>query len=195
MQKLSRLPLCISLLCIVAIITGGCVSSGPGAYFNDRDSDTTSFVDSKLKDVKMLAIMPFKAPTELIGSSVSDMFITEILKTGKCSIVERSRLSQVLGESELSMSGMSTGRAAEVGRMLGADAVMTGTVIEYATVAQKGKTYPVVAVTARIVDASTSQIIASVDLAEQSSSATTPLSGHARNVVHKMMSDIYQLWR
>jgi TolB-like protein len=145
--------------------------------------------------IAKVAIMPFKAATELIGASVSDLFVTEMLKAKKFELVERSQMAAVLGESELALAGLSAAKAAEVGSMLGADAVWIGTVDEYGTVAYRGHPYPVVGITARLIHCESGRVVASVDHAARAETRDATLPQHARRVVHEMMSGLYANWR
>ena len=83
-------------------------------------------------NVRKVAILPFKAATELIGLSVSDMFVTEMMRAGRYALVERSQMTQVLKEAELALTGLTAAGAIEVGKMLGADGVIVGTVDQQA---------------------------------------------------------------
>jgi len=165
-------------------------------YFGGARSRANVFVSpAQSAAIKKVAVMPFKGQTELIGTSISDLFVTEILRAGKYELVERGRMAQVLSESELALAGLSASRAAEVGNMLGADGVIIGTVDEYATVAQRGHPYPVVGITARMIDCKSGKIIWSVDLAKRADSKDVTMPEHARAIVHEMMSGLYQKWR
>ncbi len=184
-----------------ALLYTGCGTSNPhDAYFRGTRSQANIYVAptdaryEKKAGIMKIAIMPFKAATELIGSSVSDMFVTEMLKAGRYDLVERGQISQVLGEAELAISGLSVAKAQEVGSMLGAEAVLIGTVDEYSTVAYRGRTYPVVGITTRLIECQTGKVIWSVDLAKRAEKDTDTLSQHARVVVHEIMAGLYQNW-
>lgn len=174
-------------------LMGGCATSqsGPG-YFLRTKSDAIVYVDPATPAIRKIALMPFKAPTELIGGSVSELFVTELLKANRYTLVERSQMSRILNESELAMSGMTTAKAAEVGALVGADGVIIGTVDQYETTARKGHTYPVIGITLRLIDCKTSKIAWSVDLAKQADGKSATLSTHAREIVHEMMSGLYR---
>jgi len=192
---------CVGFARLIALVLGcvflfGCASADH-AYFVKTKTDANVYVAprrSRPKNIKKVAIMPFKAPTELIGASVSDMFVTEMLRAGRYELVERSQMARVLSEAELAMAGLSASRAVEVGNMVGADAVVIGTVDEYGTVANRGRTYPVVGINARLIDCESGKIIWSVDLAERSSSSSDTLPQHARATVHEMMAALYKKW-
>lgn len=179
---------------VLAVSAGwlcGCATGGD-PYFLHTKTKATVFVAPGPSAVRKVAVMPFKAPTELIGTSVSDLFVTELLRAGHYQMVERGQMSQVLSEAELSLAGLSAAKAAEVGGMLGADGVIIGTVSEYTSMAQRGRTYPVVAAAARLIECGTGRIVWSVDLASRGETSSSTLSEHARKVVHEMASAVYQ---
>lgn len=171
------------------LLAGGCVSS---QHSGSRQSGGSSsvYVAKNAGDIKKVAVMPFKASTELIGTSVSDLFVTEVLRTGRYELVERSQLGKVLNETELALSGLSVSKAAEVGNMLGADGVIIGTVDEYGKNAESGHAYPVVGVTVRLVDCKTGGIVWNASDAKKARSSDTSLSEHARNVVRGIMAAV-----
>lgn len=167
-------------------------ASPQSKYFADVGTDANIYVTpGHMRTIRKVAIMPFRAPTELIGSSVSDMMVTEVLRSERYELVERSQMSQVLTESELSLAGLSTAKAVEVGNMLGAEGVIIGTVDEYGTVAQRGRSYPVVGVSARLIDCSSGKVVWSVDMAKRAERADITLSQHARRVIHSMVGSLY----
>jgi fibronectin type 3 domain-containing protein len=179
---------------VFVLLLAGCATTGKDPYFMKTKSDANVYVAPLPAPVTKVAVLPFKAPTELIGSSVSDMVVTELLRAKRYTLVERSQMAHVLSETELALAGLSQSKAMEVAKMLGADGVVIGTVDEYGTQAQRGKTYAVVGVSIRLVNASNGQILWSADLAKAAEDANTPLAAHARAVVHELVSGIYQNW-
>jgi len=66
----------------------------------------------------------------LISHLISETLISELFKTGKFIIVERKLLSGVLEQQKLNMSGLvDEGTARKVGKLLGVDYIVTGTLI------------------------------------------------------------------
>ena len=181
-------------LALLALLFFGCATADE-KYFLDTETKANVFVAPGKSSVQKVAIMPFKAPTELIGSSVSDLFVTEMLRAGKYQLVERSQMTQVLKESELSMAGLSAASAVEVGAMVGAEGVLIGTVDEYDTVPYRGDPYASVGITARLIDCKTGKVVWSVDIAGRAESRKTTLSGEARELIHDMSSALYKKWR
>jgi curli biogenesis system outer membrane secretion channel CsgG len=178
---------------IVGVMAGGCATSdAPSAYFRDAGQDSNVYVAPGHSAIRKVAVMPFKAETELIGSAVSDQVVTELLRTGRYELIERSQMARVLGEQELALAGLSAGRAAEVGAMLGADGVVIGTVAEYGKIAAGGKTYPSVAIACRLIDTRTGKVIWSADVAGRAASSATPLAQHSREMIHEMIAGVFK---
>ena len=173
---------------LLAMLLAGCVTDSGTGGRGSGGSGTGApnvYVARGAEDVQKIAVMPFRAATELVGSSVSDLWVTELLQMGRYDVMERSQMSAVLGETEVSLSGLTSGQAAQVGQMIGAEAVVLGTVSEYEKVAMGGRTYPVVGISARMIDAQTGRILWSVDYSARGSSSST-LSRQARAVVQSM---------
>ncbi len=183
------------ILPAAALWAGGCVAPpSPGwHFFRWRPSPANVHVEPLASDVERIAVLPFRAPTDLIGVSVADLFVTELLRAGRYSLVERSRMTQVLGEAELALAGLSVTNAMEAGALLGAQGVVMGTVDEYGTVAEAGLVWPVVAVSARLIDSRSGRVLWSADVARRADKAIT-LPEHARAVVHELVAGLYAKW-
>lgn len=78
--------------------------------------------------------------------------------------------------------------------MMGADGVVLGTVDEYGTLAHRGRTFPVVGVSIRLIDCESGKIIWSGDLAKRGEDAGIPLAAFSRAVVHELVAGLYQQW-
>ena len=182
---------------ILAVLAGNLArpAAAQDSYFRRTKSDANVYVAPVASPIQKVAVMPFKAPTELIGSSVSDIFVTELLRTARYTLVERGQIAQVLGETELALSGLSDSAAIEAGKMLGADGVILGTVDEYSTVAHRGRSYPVVGASIRLIDCDSGRVMWSVGHARRAEEPMDTLSGHGRVVIHEMVSALVQNWR
>lgn len=167
----------LRLLALALPVLSGCAtSSGPKANV---------FVTPEASRIRNVAVLPFRAATELIGASVSDMFVTELMKTDRYRLIERGQLTGVLGETEIALSGLTSGQAARVGQMAGAEAVILGTVAEYEMMAHRGRTLPVVGLSIRMIDATSGRVLWSVDHAARGARGST-LAQHSRSVVHEL---------
>lgn len=185
----------LAVSAVVVIVAGCATTQYRDPYFIETETNANVYVSPGTLPIVKVAVLPFKAPTELIGLSISDMFVTELLRTGRYELVERGQMTGVLNETELALAGLSAAKAIEIGSMLGAEGVVIGTVDEYSTVAVRGHAYPVVGVSARLIDCKTGKIMWSIDLGKRAESKKTTLSQHARLVVHEMTAALYQDWR
>jgi len=188
------------LICLLA----GCCCAGGGSRRAPKPQQkappevsegTTVYVAPVPSSILRVAVMPFQASTELIGTSASDLFVTELLRTGRYELVERSQLSRVLGEAEVSLSGLTESRAIELGHMLGADGVIIGSVDEYGTIAVKGKSLAVVGLSVRLIDCNSGRVMWSASLSKCAKYAHTALSSQARTVVRTTVIILSRQWK
>ncbi|MBT5031271.1 MAG: hypothetical protein HOM55_03140, partial [Proteobacteria bacterium] len=131
-----------STLCGFGLI---CFLSGSAAAQRNSVPTGSVFVSPNAKSlvVNKVAVFPFKAPVELVGASVADVFATEILKSYKYNLIERSQMEQVLGEKALGLQGVtSSSEAIQLGKLLGVEGVILGTVPEYGLRAVEDKQLP-----------------------------------------------------
>ena len=190
-----HLRLCAVLCPVISaaiLISGCCCGSSGKPHYAENVQNVNVYISPHKSDIKTVTVLPFKAPTELIGGVISDMFVTEIMHMNVYSLIERSQLSGVLNEAELSLSGISNNKAMKVGQMVGADGVIVGTVTEYDMVAYKGKKYPSVGITIRLINCKTGKVQWSADYAERAKNKGVSLAVHARNVVHDISSALYK---
>ncbi len=67
-----------------------------------------------------------------IGTGVAEMLVTSLSETKKYTLIERSKLEAVMEEQKLGASGAVTAQtAAKIGRLLGAQYIITGSVTEF----------------------------------------------------------------
>ena len=67
--------------CALVFLVSGCATGRKDPYFMKTKTTANVYVRQLPPELRKVAVMPFKAPTELIGASVSDLFVTEILRT------------------------------------------------------------------------------------------------------------------
>lgn len=145
------------------------------------------------EEKKTIAIMPFDFGTVQkwwgeqtwdVGKGVSDLVVDRLLQSGSYRLVERTYLETLLAEQDFSESARAdAATASQVGRVLGVDAIIVGSVTQFGTEEKKRggfggliKVIPIVgalggigqqkgrakvAITARAVNVSTGEIIAS----------------------------------
>ncbi|MGE3176398.1 MAG: CsgG/HfaB family protein [Vicinamibacterales bacterium] len=67
-----------------------------------------------------------------LGAAAADELVTQLVKTGKFSVIERAQLEAILQEQRLGQSGLTNpATAAKVGQLLGAQLIMTGSITQF----------------------------------------------------------------
>jgi len=133
-----------------------------------------------------------------VGRGVADMLVDRLVKSGKYSIIERKALDKVLAEQNFSNSDRAdSSTAAKIGRILGVDAILIGSITQFGRDDQvtnigglgavagrwgiggfgKRKAKAVVQLTARLVDTTTAEILAVAQGKGESKRSGTTLLG------------------
>jgi curli biogenesis system outer membrane secretion channel CsgG len=110
------------------------------------------------------------------AQGVSDLLTNRLVESGQYTLIERSRIEEILFEQDLGASGrIDASTAAEVGRLLGADAVVIGSITRFNFEENGGSVSilgfggggdsrgAVVELTARLVNTTTGEIIATAE--------------------------------
>lgn len=86
---------------------------------------------------KRVAVVAFKDKARYghnVGSGIADMLTTALVESKKFTVVERNELDKVLKEQGLGQSGLVTQQsAAQIGKLLGVELLVTGSVSEFGT--------------------------------------------------------------
>ena len=103
-----------------------------------------------------------------LGTSASDILITELAKSGKFIVVERDKMNTIMAEQKLGMTGaIDPTTAAKVGKILGLNAIVTGAISQFGEETE-GSEYLITqsksqivkcTVDIRVVDAETGQVL------------------------------------
>jgi len=135
-----------------------------------------------------------------VGKGISDLLVQKLVQDGKYSVIERNALDKVLGEQNFSNSDRAdSSTAAKIGRILGVDAVIMGSITQFGRddkntsvgggvlggygskfgIGGVGKknSKAVVGISARLVDTTTAEILAAVTGTGQSTRSGTSLLG------------------
>jgi curli biogenesis system outer membrane secretion channel CsgG len=116
--------------------------------------------DGQVRDkVFKTAVVEFEERGDLgiqdAGAIVAEWITTSLNKTGAFEVYERLSLEKLMEEHELGMSGlMNEETIAEIGRMRGVEAIVTGSVIKFGNI---------ISVTAKVVEVETAKILDSAD--------------------------------
>lgn len=140
-----------------------------------------------------------------LGEGLTEMLVTELFKTGRFTMVERSALTDIVKEQELGQTGLVRREtAAKVGELLGAQLLVAGAVTEFEAASSGGgsgigfagfalalKTNTAhVAVDVRLVDAVTGQILKSYNAAGRAQESGIAVAGTVRGT--QLGSDAFQ---
>ncbi len=125
-------PLLILSLCLAFVACGG-----PKKQTALAPADTIDY--SKLVThgpKKRIAIAEFVNKTQYakgrIGTQASDQLATHLVKSKAFIVIEREQLAKIMGEQALGQTGAVKGEtAAKVGELLGAQALITGSITEF----------------------------------------------------------------
>ncbi|MBZ5617896.1 MAG: curli production assembly protein CsgG [Acidobacteriia bacterium] len=134
-----------------------------------------------------------------VGKGIADILVDRLVTDGFYSVIERKELDKVLGEQNFSNSDRADpSSAAKIGRVLGVDAIIIGSITQFGSDDKKtdiaggatnrlskygigglsrSKASAVVQVTARMIDTSTAEILASVQGRGEESKSGTGILG------------------
>ena len=91
-----------------------------------------------------IAVMNFDNSTwrfwgDNLGAAAADELTTQLFQTDRFSVVERAQLDAILDEQDLGASGsVSTSTAAEIGKLLGAQLILTGSITQFSIETKSG---------------------------------------------------------
>jgi len=138
------------------------------------------------------------------AEAMQDVFVTELVKSGKFRVVEREQLAALMDEKNLSVSGdVDPATAVKVGKLLGVNYLLTGAVTEYGMTDKgahgpgigrlpgfaAGKRSFVAAVNARLIDTSTGEVVWADEASAEESSVKVSVGGFGGGVDDDRMFD------
>lgn len=138
------------------------------------------------------------------AAAAQDVFVTELVKSGKFRVVDREALEALMREKNLTLSGdVDPSTAVRVGKLLGVNYFLTGAVTEYGTTDKSahgsgigrlpgfsaGKRSFVAALNARLIDTSTGEIVWADEGRQEESSVKVSVGGFGGGVDDNAMFD------
>ncbi|HXY00089.1 MAG TPA: CsgG/HfaB family protein [Candidatus Limnocylindrales bacterium] len=133
-----------------------------------------------------------------VGKGISDLLVQKLVQDGKFSVIERNALDKILNEQNFANSDRADATtAAKIGKVLGVDAIIIGSITQFGRDDKhtnvggggyglgkfglggvgKSEAKAVVAVSARMVNTTTGEILAAVTGMGQSTRSSTSLLG------------------
>lgn len=138
------------------------------------------------------------------AEAAQDVFVTELVKSGKFRVVEREQLAALMQEKNLTLSGDVDPKAAiKIGKLLGVNYLLTGAVTEYGVTDKSahgsgigrlpgfsaGKREFTAALNARLIDTSTGEIVWADEATKTESSVKVSVGGFGGGVDDERMFD------
>jgi curli biogenesis system outer membrane secretion channel CsgG len=132
------------------------------------------------------------------AEAAQDVFVTELVKSGKFRVVEREQLEALMKEKGLTLSGdVDPKTAIRVGKLLGVNYLLTGAVTEYGNTnvggggggVFAGKKKFVAALNARIIDTSTGEIAWADEASQEETTVKVSVFGVGGGVDDERMFD------
>jgi curli biogenesis system outer membrane secretion channel CsgG len=138
------------------------------------------------------------------AEAAQDVFVTELFKSGKFRVVEREQLEALMQEKNLTLSGdLDASTAVRVGKILGVNYLLTGSVTEYGVTDTSahapgvrrlpgfsaGKRNFVAAMNARLIDTSTGEIVWADEARGEDSSVKVNVGGFGGGADDSRMFD------
>ena len=155
-------------------------------------------------DKPRIAVLEFKNKAENQwwynggAAAAQDVLVTELVKSGKFRVVEREQLEALMQEKNLSLSGdVDPKTAVRVGKLLGVNYILTGSVTEYGNTDVSGggggvfagKRKFVAALNARLIDTSTGEVAWADEASQEEASIKVSVFGVGGGVDDNRMFD------
>jgi curli biogenesis system outer membrane secretion channel CsgG len=131
------------------------------------------------------------------AAAAQDVFVTELVKSGKFRVVEREQLQELMKEKNLTLSGdVDPSTAVKIGKLLGVNYLLTGAVTEYGAEEtgahgggigrlpgfSAGKKNFVAALNARLIDTSTGEVVWADEARKEESNMRLSIGGFGGGV-------------
>ena len=134
-----RTKLALSCLVLSASIALNSAISPNVALLGISSTAGTAYAQSTNSERIRVAVLDFDfSPTDSgflwagRAGGVNELLVNKLVQDGTYSVIERSRIDAILAEQDFGASGrVDASTAAEIGRILGVDAVIFGTVTEF----------------------------------------------------------------
>jgi curli biogenesis system outer membrane secretion channel CsgG len=132
------------------------------------------------------------------ATAAQDVFVTELVKSGKFTVVDREQLEAMMQEKHLTQSGdIDKSTAMKLGKILGLNYLLTGAVTEYGNTdvsgggggVSAGKRKFVAALNARLINASTGEVLWADEATQEESSVRVSVFGFGGGVDDNRMFD------
>ena len=192
MKRSSFLALCLGL----ALATISTSAQAPNSSGTARKKRIAVF-DFDYATVHQYSYAIFGRDID-VGRGISDLLVTMLVKDGTYSVIERKNLDKILGEQNFSNSDRANpASAAKIGKLLGVDAIIVGSVTQFGNDTKntgvggvgaglgkvglggfsRKESKAIVGIDSRIVDIDTAEILAVAEGKGESKRTSTSMTG------------------
>ena len=192
MKRASFLALCLGL----ALATISTSAQAPNSSGTARKKRIAVF-DFDYATVHQYSYAIFGRDID-VGRGISDLLVTMLVKDGTYSVIERKNLDKILGEQNFSNSDRANpATAAKIGKLLGVDAIIVGSVTQFGNDTKntgvggvgaglgkvglggfsRKESKAIVGIDSRIVDIDTAEILAVAEGKGESKRTSTSMTG------------------
>jgi len=186
----------VVLLLLFTLLPGGCASKrGIEVTYHDPNMD--------FGQIQTIAVLPFSnlSGNRNGGEAVREVFMTMMQATGAAYVLPPGEIGR--GVSRLSLKAPESPTADEVvqfAKIVGADVVVTGTVLEYGELRSGGSAANVVSIGLRMLEAQTGKVVWSASASEGGVSASDrffggggrPMDEITREVVGQLLDHLFE---
>jgi curli biogenesis system outer membrane secretion channel CsgG len=133
------------------------------------------------------------------GNAIADLLTIQMLFK-EYKVAEREKVNQVFQEVALTQSGAAdtagTKQAADIGKILGADYIVYGSVIQYEYELTKGGNWRLaVGITARIIEVKTSNVVLAISASQIGDNLADALDGITLAFVDALSEEKIYVWQ
>jgi len=191
----------VAILAILAGIAAGALAPAADAQAPAKRRPRLAILDFDYATVQSWSSALFGTNVD-IGKGITQMLVTDLVKDGTYSIIERAAMDKIMTEQNFSNSNRADPTsAAKIGKLLGVDAIIVGSITEFGNETKKqniggaggnwggfgiggighSKSNANVAINARIVNIDTGEIMGVAEGKGTSSRSSTSLLGGGGN--------------
>jgi len=195
-----KLKKSLPILAILLVIAAGVLSQTANAQAPKR-RPRIAILDFDYATVQSYSSAIFGTNVD-IGKGITDLLVTDLVKDGTYSVIERKALDKIMAEQNFSNSNRADPTsAAKIGKLLGVDAIIEGSITQFGNETKKtnlgggggnwggfglggvghSNSKANVSITARIINIDTAEIMGVAEGAGQSSRSSTSLLGGGGN--------------
>ena len=177
----------LPILAILLVIAAGVVSHTANAQSPAKRRPRIAILDFDYATVQTYSSAMFGTNVD-IGKGITDLLVTDLVKDGTYSIIERKALDKIMTEQNFSNSNRADPTsAAKIGKLLGVDCIIEGSITQFGNGGSWGgfglggvghsNSKANVSITARLINVDTGEIMGVAEGTGQSARSSTSLLG------------------